>query len=445
MKTNILTSAIILTAALELTGAQLPAGTSFEGNAVGTVTAAGIADDASAAWSASSATDVQLKVSAYSGDAYGYEPTGARGARLAKFGSAQDRYLSVEAKAGEGVSRAAEVALDSSRVYFDSLVKLTPFTALPGAAAAGDKLSVLVCAASGKPRLYVRSAGGFFDLGDLDVASWHRLTVKTFANVCAGGSAPAVGFSVFVDGCGVKCADADYASRSGLAVLTLGHNARKFFELGNLFLSLDQDSPAARTIRSVTIAGTSSLDDVAFAGSAPVKAAEDFAAPPVLVDGEEVAPEAVIDRARAGSVISLPEGCEVVIDTDTNALSVEGAAKGSFAAYYVLTAQTDAHGLVTVTLALSDDPKKNGSLLAADEEQGIPAVRLVEGGEAGRRFEVSIPESKAGLYYGLEYADNPGFEGAERIWLGEGEKVLSAPAAGAHGFYRVLVTDADPR
>ena len=257
----------------------LPTGTSFEGNEAGVIQPSAIIDDATGLWS-SADTEAALEVKEYgTGEQYVYSVDQSN-PRLGKFDEgAQDKYLSVKTKFGSPLLRSEEVAMGDG-LYFDSLVKFTACDEAPTATSydveGGDKAKLIVWALEdeddGSTMLYVTAgADKNYALQAIDCSAWHRLTIKSFANVNASGL-PMPAFAIFVDGIAVSCEEA--MADFGGADLT--DNAKEFFKMKNLFLSRDPTGNNYDKISAVGFDGQGLIDDVALTDEAPIPAAKDI-------------------------------------------------------------------------------------------------------------------------------------------------------------------------
>lgn len=147
----------------------------------------------------------------------------------------------------------------------------------------------------------------------------------------------------------------------------------------------------------------------------------------IIVDGRRVATNELMSATSTTSI---------------KAIKAASAGRLSFASHYSAVFTTNSDNTVSVRLALNENaiPVLGG---AGDESAKIS----FEDGMASIIVSGAIPN----LWYGLEYKSSLAEEWPEKPWIwstvvpGDGNKVeLVAPAEGAAGFYRVVVSDVDP-
>ena len=164
-------------------------------------------------------------------------------------------------------------------IYFDGLVNLTVFD-VEDTPPAGDledaKLGVYLQLANedeSATNLIVVAKGADgaknYECYGADLTpGWHRLTIKAIANIYNEDAAAAnAGFVVFVDNTPVGATGIE-----GIAVADLTPNAKKFYDVGQLFASLGGEDA---TLASIQYDGQGIIDEVTFTTVAPFDAAAD--------------------------------------------------------------------------------------------------------------------------------------------------------------------------
>lgn len=345
---------------------DLPTGTSFEALAEGSKTVGDIVDKDDAG---ATVGDYYWYSTAPSADELGVITNDvasgvSRPDLFANQNQANTKSLQIDTTAplvrtalpNSGASSVTGVAIGNDGIYLDTLVKFTaaedPFTEM----APGDKIAIEyvereaeytngVDQVTGEPTNLVAVAAmtnfviraGLIgeDLGqtnyyayvsgdptfaNFDKDAWHRLTVRTIANVGDGH----VGFVIYLDGDVNKTLEYPTTVDAGFNTASLDPAAEVFYNSGKhaLFPSaVDAEDIGGSTISSVAFSGNGFIDDVSFAAEAPQ----------FIKDGESVVVPFVADAGV--TVISV----EVKGDVVTN---IAVTAAGTYAA--TLEAQTTA-------------------------------------------------------------------------------------------------------
>ena len=174
-----------------------------------------------------------------------------------------------------------------SGIYFDTMVQFTATDTAP-ALADGDKLVVWLYGSDEADGLFGATTGlvvtagyladdqnntetrNYFVGGNVEPNSWHRLTIKSLANISSTNpddTAPA-GFVVFIDGAPVSSSEAKGVA--GSAVDSLTPTANYWATANQLFPSVVKGNATnARTLTAVDIEGTGMIDDIYFTSEAP--------------------------------------------------------------------------------------------------------------------------------------------------------------------------------
>lgn len=172
-------------------------------------------------------------------------------------------------------------------IYLDTLVKFSPADKLFEASdiVTGDKIAItyvgedatevenpisniVVCAGyvDGSTIVPTNYVMNLPDNADFDVNAWHRLTVRSIANV--GSSVAPVGFAIYIDGnpkpltyaSDVAAGDSEYVGALNAAVQTYLYNGEKHALLPSLVNSGDNKT----TITTVGFKGSGCVDNLAF-------------------------------------------------------------------------------------------------------------------------------------------------------------------------------------
>lgn len=187
--------------------------------------------------------------------------------------------------------------IPASGIYFDSLVKFTvceeePEQTYDGAKiimwlqedyeADGDTIkgtNIMVRAS------YVNADGTCTPTNfvcytfDGDIDAWHRVTIKTWADITNGSGIP--GFAIFIDNELVNVESDATMADAFVGNLT---EAAGYFGKTKVFASLVQgDAIGKTTITSASFDGTGKLTDLVFTDVAPFDAAKDYVAPKASV------------------------------------------------------------------------------------------------------------------------------------------------------------------
>ena len=178
-------------------------------------------------------------------------------------------------------------------IYLDTLVKFSPADKLFEASdiTTGDKIAItyvgedptevanpisniVVCAGyvNGQEIVPTNYVMNLPDNADFDVNAWHRLTVRSIANV--GSSVAPVGFAIYIDGelldydvdqhAGVSAYETDIAGNSTIA--TYLYNSTKHAFVPSL---VSGEYNTATTLASVGFKGTGCIDNIAFSETKP--------------------------------------------------------------------------------------------------------------------------------------------------------------------------------
>ena len=275
----------------------LPTGTSFEERDCTNLTWSAIVDRTDAGdligdlyWYASPSDKAEEigVVSNYNGDAY----TGNRPDKFA--GEAQNNnFLSIETSVplfrtvypynGEGGTQQVAIATGEG-LYLDTLVKFTAADSAFGTNSLDNADKIAISYVAYEPEHpedvndvaytnFVIRAGyiGALEIsqtnylatitnGTVDLADWHRLTVRTLTNIDGHGR---VGFKVYIDEKELVYLtdDARFATAAGAEFADATHT---------IFPSvIDTDKNNYNTISSVAFSGNGSIDDLSFTSSTP--------------------------------------------------------------------------------------------------------------------------------------------------------------------------------
>ncbi len=184
--------------------------------------------------------------------------------------------------------------IPASGIYFDSLVKFTVCEEEPEQTYDGAKIIMWLqedYASDGETvegtNIMVRA--GYVNANgtctptnfvcytfDGDIDAWHRVTIKTWADITNGSGIP--GFAIFIDNELVNVA----GSEKTMADAFVGNltEAAGYFGPTKVFASLVQgDAVGKTTITSASFDGTGKLTDLVFTDEAPFTAARDYVAP----------------------------------------------------------------------------------------------------------------------------------------------------------------------
>ena len=187
-----------------------------------------------------------------------------------KAGNPDSNYLSLKTAFGNPIFRKAFASgaptVTGDKIFFDSMVKFTATDAEPEMTAyTGSKLIVYVkdnseddstAAYTTNLMVVANNAAGeptTYDLGNIDVDVWHRLTIKA---VKAFTGSSALAFTVYVDEQSKAVDTPIYTDTSSLTTTAKGINAEC-----RLFPSLE----SCQTITEVGFDGQGCIDDLVFA------------------------------------------------------------------------------------------------------------------------------------------------------------------------------------
>lgn len=220
-----------------------------------------------------------------------------------------------------------------SGVYFDTMVQFTATDTAP-ALADGDKLVVWLYGSDEADGLFGATTGlvvtagyladvenniekkNYFVGGNIEPNSWHRLTIKSLANISTAVTAPA-GFVVFIDGVAVSSSQAKGVA--GSAVDSLTPTATKWATANELFPSLVKGNIInARTLAAVDIEGTGMIDDISFTSTAPTFAVDN----PTLVINWGEGIESVTYSINEGEAVPAVSGSEITLLNATSTVKI---------------------------------------------------------------------------------------------------------------------------
>lgn len=187
----------------------------------------------------------------------------------------------------------ASISFDiGSGIYFDTMVQFTATETAP-TPTAGDKLVVWLYGSGDENDAFgigtnlVVTAGYLTDAvsvvptnyvvttaSAVEPNSWHRLTIKSIADV---GNDDFAGFVVFIDGVAVTSAADRGAEESIFATGDLNDAAKVWAGKNQLFPSLVISGNDKATLTSVSLEGTGMIDDISFTSEVPFADAGDVA------------------------------------------------------------------------------------------------------------------------------------------------------------------------
>ena len=266
-------------------------------------------------------------------EAYPYSGT----ARYASFGSDQAKYLTIKTAFDKPLNRSFTEAgaADKAPVFIDQLVKFTAADEDMEIADASAKIGVWAketYEADGETvagvNLFVTagpvvdSKPTIYDLGEIDVEAWHRLTIKA---IKAKNSE--LGYEIFLDGIALEADKAGYASAEGLSIEAQALNAAK-----KIFPAM----VSGLEVASLGIAGQGAIDDMMATMTSPGEWAEDkmikfgYTADFTKIVYTVHGAQSTIDNITEAGFVSIPyaSGMEITIDTAATTLKQDYIIKG---------------------------------------------------------------------------------------------------------------------